>query len=95
MHSVRIRRVASNDMDEIAAYIGQDNPGRAESFTDEISNKIATVAERPLSFRSRDDLMPGLRSALIGNYLILFLFGDDEVDIVRVVYGARDLESLF
>jgi toxin ParE1/3/4 len=95
MFSIRIRRLASNDIDDIAAYISQDNPLRAESFTDEISKKIMTIAERPFSFPARDDLMIGLRSALIGNYLILFMVEGNEVDIIRVVNGARDLEGLF
>ena len=49
------------------------------------------TAERPGSFPARDELRKGLRSARHGRYLIFFLETSDEVQIVRVLHGARDL----
>ena len=95
MHNIILKRLAANDIDDIAAYIQQDNPARAESFTDEISDKIAAIAERPLTFPARDDIAIGLRVALLGNYSIFFRIENDHVEIIRVVHGARDIENLF
>jgi toxin ParE1/3/4 len=94
MHHISIRRAAAHDIDDIAAYIKQDNPVRAHSFTSEISARIAQIAERPLSFPAREDLAPGLRTALIGNYLIIFKVKKTMIDIIRVAHGARDLGNL-
>jgi toxin ParE1/3/4 len=95
MRRILIRRVARNDIDGISDYISQDNPRRANSFIEEIYHKIQVIAERPLSFPTREDVSTGLRSALHGNYLILFRIVDDEIHISRVVHGSRDLDSLF
>jgi plasmid stabilization system protein ParE len=95
MFPFRIRPAAYADMDSIAEFIGRDNPERAESFSEELAHKIETVAERPLSFPARPEFGPLVRSALHGNYLILFLFDQTEVVIERVIHGARDIEGLF
>jgi plasmid stabilization system protein ParE len=46
------------DLDAISDYIIQDNPTRAVSFVDELTEKFQRIAERPVSFRTRD-LSPG------------------------------------
>ncbi len=53
------------------------------------------AAQRPGSFPVRDDVVAGLRAARLGRYLIFFLDAGDEVRIVRVLHGARDLPGLF
>ena len=94
MYRILIRRVARDDVDSISEYISQDNPHRAGSFIEELYEKVRMIAERPLSFPARDDISNGLRSALHGNYLILFRIVGDEVHISRIVHGSRDLENL-
>ena len=80
---------ARMDLIEIGDFIALDNPERAASFVAEIE-----VAERPGSFPARDELHKGLRSARHGRYLIFFVEAGDDVRIVRVLHGARDLPSL-
>jgi plasmid stabilization system protein ParE len=62
------------------------------------------IAERPLARRSREELMPGLRSALTRPYTIFFRIRDDEfffrirddeLEIVRVLHERRDLPAAF
>jgi toxin ParE1/3/4 len=93
--SLHIASAALADMDAIAEFIRRDNPARAASFIEELSAKVETVAERPMSFPARTDLKPGLRSAVHGRYLIIFQVGEDQVRILRVLHGARDIQSLF
>lgn len=95
MRTLRIRALALADIDGIADFIKQDNPVRAESFIAELTGKFAAICERPHSFPPRDEVYPGLRSALHGKYLILFLVSQSEVDVARVVHSARDLDALF
>ncbi len=94
MYKILLKRAAANDIDDIAGYIQQDNARRAESFTDEISAKIAVIAEHPLMYPARDDVKAGLRADLIGSYLVFFKIHVDSVEIVRVLHGARDLDNL-
>ncbi len=61
----------------------------------EMEAKARQTAERPRSFPARTDIGPGLRMAVHGRYMLLFRELDDEVRIVRVVRGARDLQRIF
>jgi toxin ParE1/3/4 len=45
--------------------------------------------------RRRDELAPGLRSFPAGRYVIFYLPLTDGVDIVRVLHGSRDIETVF
>lgn len=86
---------ARADLIEIGDFIAQDNPSRALSFLAEIKARMQQAAERPESFPARDDVRAGLRSARHGRYLIFFLETREEVQVVRVMHGARDLPRIF
>ena len=86
---------ALDDLRDIASYIAEDNPDRATSFVDELEQKAALAAKRPESFRDRSDLSPGLRAVRHGRYLIFFRELSEEVRIVRVLHGARNMSGLF
>lgn len=86
---------AREDLIEIGDYIATDNRERAASFVDEIVAVIASIAERPKRFPSRDDLRQGLRVARHRNYLIFFAEVNDEIQVGRVLHGARNLKRLF
>ena len=94
MAKLVILPAARADLIEIGDFIALDNPPRAVSFVAEIEAKIVEIGERPGSFQKRDDLHPGLRHAPHGRYLIIFIESDEEVQIVRVLQGARDLPRL-
>lgn len=85
---------ARDDLVEIGNFIAQDNPERAASFVAEIEARMIEVAERPRSFPPRDELHKGLRSARHGSYMIFFVEHGNEVHVVRVLHGARNLPSL-
>lgn len=86
---------ARADLIGIGRYIAEDDPIRAESFVAELESKARQAAERPLSFIAREDLGPGLRAAVHGRYVLFFRELADEVRIVRVLHGARDLGRIF
>ncbi len=86
---------ARADLLEIGDFIAQDDPRRAASFLAEIEARMRAVAERPGSFPGRDELHEGLRAARHGRYLIFFVEEGDEVRVVRVLHGARDLPRAF
>lgn len=94
MKPLEIAPEAANDLRSIALYIAEDNPDRADSFVDELRAKALRIAQQPLSYRARNDISPGLRSATHGRYLLLFRDLPDRVRVVRVVHAARDLGRL-
>lgn len=83
------------DLKAITLYIAEDNLDRALSFVHELQAKAQHTAERPESFPARDDLAPGLRAARHGRYLIFFQKVADEIQVVRVIHGARNLAEVF
>lgn len=83
------------DLREIALYIAADSPQRALTFVADLEEKATEAASRPMTFRERPDISPGLRAVGHGRYLIFFRDLADEVRIVRIVHSARDLPRLF
>ncbi len=47
-----------------------------------------------MSAPSRDHLADGLRALVHGSYAAYYLFSGNEVIVLRVVHGARDLDAL-
>lgn len=90
-----LRPEARADLIAIGDYIARDDRRRAVTFVAEVEAAIAAIADRPGSFPARDDLYRGLRAARYGRYLIFFLSGDAQIDVVRVLHGARDLKREF
>ena len=86
---------ATSDLAELWDYIAYDNPANADRFVDRIRSTCSTtLAENPRIGRSREELSPELRSFPFQDYLIFYRPIDDGVEIVRVLHGSRDIESL-
>lgn len=87
---------AAADLEEIADYIARDNPGRAASFVAELEATCRAAAASPKLYPARDDLLPGLRMAAHGRYLVLYrdLPGENTVRVERVLHSARNLPRL-
>lgn len=83
------------DLDEIAAFIAEDNPRRAVTFIRDIRGKFAVIARDPLIYQLRPDIGEQARLATVGHYAILFRIVADVVRIERVAYGGRDLPTIF
>jgi len=86
---------AEFELVEIGGYIALDSERNAEAFVAKLREKAAKVSLNPRIYRTRDDLLPGLRSAAFGNYLILFRIVEGGIEVARIVHGARDLPRLF
>jgi len=53
------------------------------------------LAEFPRMGRTRENFAPNLRSFPVRKIVIFYRPVDDTVEIVRILYGARDIESIF
>ena len=89
-----IKSSVRRDLDEIARYIAQDNPRRADTFANEIITKIQTVADCPLSYPIRQEWKGELRSAVHQQYHVIYRVEGEAVIILRVLHGARDIPDL-
>ncbi|MFT3778599.1 MAG: type II toxin-antitoxin system RelE/ParE family toxin [Ottowia sp.] len=52
------------------------------------------IGQAPLGYVSRNDLIPGLRMAAMGRYVIFFRVLERKVRIERVLHGARNLPAV-
>jgi toxin ParE1/3/4 len=88
-----------NDITSIAFYLFEKaNPGDAERFLDAVEDTFNHLAEYPVGTFC-DFGPPGMRKWPVKrpfqNYLIHYLTAEDEIRILRVLHGARDIPKLF
>jgi toxin ParE1/3/4 len=83
------------DLEDIWWYVAQNNLQDADRLLDRIQVKLMNLAEFPQMGMGQDDLKPSLRSFTVGNYLVFYFPLVDGIDVVRVLHGARDLETIF
>jgi len=93
---------AREDLIELYTYIGLDRPSAAERIFNGLRAKVEMIATYPRLGVRRADIRPSTRMLVDGPYLILYETHPDsdegaidEVEIVRIVDGRRNLKSLF
>jgi toxin ParE1/3/4 len=87
---------SSRDLENILDYLAEQNSlNKAEDFLAKINKKCRTLANFPNMGKSRDELLPSLRSFPIDNYLIFYRPINNGIEILRIVSGYRDLNILF
>ncbi|GAB4210080.1 MAG: type II toxin-antitoxin system RelE/ParE family toxin [Coleofasciculaceae cyanobacterium] len=92
----RLTEPAIQDIEQIADYIArQSGLEQADRFLNKLDAKFVKIAQFPNLGRQRDEILPGLRSLPMDNYLILYVVIGQDVEIFRVVSGYRDLSALF
>jgi len=86
---------AAQDLQDIHDYLFANNPDTADKFLDSITQKFEMLTNFPNIGRKRDELLTSLRSFPVDDYLIFYRQIEEEIEIVRVVSGYRDLDALF
>ncbi len=86
---------AEEDLIDIWSYIAQDNSQAADTLLEDIDQKCELLANNPALGPERPDIAPELRYFPVGRYLILYRMLDDDIEVVRVLHGARHLPGLF
>jgi toxin ParE1/3/4 len=92
---IRISPRASSDLTEIWSHIADDSIANADAFIDKLYDTIQLLANQSGSGRRREELAPGILSFPFGRYVIFYRASQDAIEIVRVLHGARDIQSIF
>jgi len=97
MKRYRLTPQAVEDLHEIADFLAAHDRDAARKLVDALKSRCQALGERPEMGRIRDELTPGLRSSVVGKYLIFYRAGPKKqgVEVIRVLHGARDLPRLF
>jgi toxin ParE1/3/4 len=93
----RVAPEAETDLDDIWCYIARQSSSLevADRFTEFLTDRFHLLANHPYIGRRRDhELRPGLRSFPVRDYIILYRIEDEDILILRVLRGSRDILAL-
>lgn len=96
-YTVRLLRVAEEDLTEIVTYIAADRPSAAEAVAAKIEKNLKLLSKHPQLGRIpyEEELMrSGFRFLVVENYLIFYMIEAQSVYVHRILHGARDYLSL-
>lgn len=89
---------AVRDLEEIVAYVAADSPGNARKLLKRLESRAEALDVAPLRGRVVPELarfgIRGWRELLVKPYRIVFRVGENEVWVLAVFDGRRDLEDV-
>jgi toxin ParE1/3/4 len=93
---VRFTRTAAaeRDLSEIWEYIAVDSETAADKTLRETDAQCHVLGQYPKMGWDCSDIVPGVRSFPVGNYLIFYREISQGVEIIRVLHGARNLDFI-
>ena len=92
----RLALDARADLDELWLYVASNGSVEAaDRLVDAIIARFHMLAQHPEAGRRRgDDLRPGVRTFPVGEYVIAYRLAGDDVLILRVIRGSRDIGAV-
>jgi len=93
----RLSPEAESDLDAAWYYTATEsgNADIADRLIEAITSRFLLLQTHPQIGRKRDEeLRPGLRAFPVGNHLIVYRLDGDDVLILRVLRGSRDVAAL-
>ncbi len=92
---VVITAEAESDLEQIATYVAQQSPQSALNLIRELRQRCGSLLDAPRGY----PLVPryehtGIRRRPFGRFLIFYRAGEDVIEVIHILHGARDYESL-
>lgn len=94
MNTFRINKQAESDLEEVYLYLARKSSAAADRMLDLFFESFQFLATTPSAGTPRDDLRKNLRLFSARNYVIFFAIPSG-VEIVGLLHGARDYETLY
>ena len=101
-YNVEFSEQGNHDFDEIIRYMCEVllSPQAAQKFFSAVNEKLILLQNFPYLYPLYHDdklVKEGFRFVTIGNYLMFYLVDDDKaiVSIIRILYGSRDIPTVF
>ncbi|NES21937.1 MAG: type II toxin-antitoxin system RelE/ParE family toxin [Symploca sp. SIO3E6] len=95
MKTLKITLPASQDLNAISDYFLEQSIDAGERFVEAFNQKCQYLARYPYMGKSYTHLKPGLRGLLLMGYIIFYRVLEDNIEILRVVSGYRNLQDVF
>jgi toxin ParE1/3/4 len=90
---VRHTTLARRDLLDIWIGIAKDNPAAADRVYDRLEARVRILERFPEVGMARPDIAGDARVLVEPPYLILYRLVPDGTQIVRVLHGARNIDS--
>jgi plasmid stabilization system protein ParE len=92
---VTITAEAEADLEQIAAYVAEQSARSALELVRELRERCEALLDAPRGY----PLVPryehfGIRRRPFGRFLIFYRVGTDAIEVIHILHGARDYESL-
>ena len=95
MKRVIFTHAARQDLIDIWLYIVENNSEAVgDRIYDHIADSCRRLTEYPELGRSRPEIADDARSLLVERWLILYRLFEKNIQVVRVIDGARDLKRI-
>ncbi len=87
---------ALEDLNSIKAYISKDSPFYAKRFIERLFEVAEKLADFPELGRKvpEANYQESIREIIFQNYRIIYLIQDNNINILAVIHGNRDLANL-
>ena len=95
MRQINRTSLAEADLRETLEYLCEHSEPAAEAFANDLSSALRIVAGQPRMGRDRSDVSNGARSIVLGRYVVFYRFDDDEIMVLRIIHGSRDIPRVF
>ena len=89
---------AFDDLEEIIIFISKDNKVAALKLHDkimEITDKLKTFPKLGVLVPNKKISDYGFRMIIVDKYILFYKIYDKEINILRILHGARDYKSIF
>ena len=90
-----INILASQDLNELADYFAKNNVEAGERFFQAFARKCQQLVIFSNSGKSYETIRPELRGLSLEGYIIFYRVLDDGIEVLRVLSGRRNFQSLF
>lgn len=91
----KLAKLAKQDLDDIWLFVARHNIESADKVLDEIQARFLLLARYQEMGIARDELLPGLRSFPVEQFLIFYRLTEQGIEIVRVLSGKVDIQRSF
>ena len=99
--SIVILPLARSDLYEIGLYLSERNLAVSKRFNRAVDRTLEYLLDSPESGEKRNYSNPAYANMRIwqvdgfSNYLIFYRLNGEQLEVLRVLHGARDYETIF
>ncbi len=86
---------AEQDLDEILEYLDGQSAQAADRFARKLKETCQLHVVFPQIGASAEEFAPNLRYFTVWNYAIFYRPVGEDIEIIRIIHGARDLPTFF